>query len=188
MYRPVARSTSGLPVSVTAVGAATAGTAGVCSVSGAGPVSFTGPGTCVVEAYQRGDTHWAAAASYQNVVVSAGKPLAEDASYSTPYGKNLAVGAAAGVLARDTLNGAIIAAHTAPAHGTLVLRPNGSFLYAPRRHFSGTDSFAYTLKNASGRSTAIVTIRVRAEKRVGTQVRERRRPVPARRGHVARDT
>ena len=45
-----------------------------------------------------------------------------------------------------------------PGDGTA----NGSFSYAPAPKFIGADSFTYTLENAAGSSTAVVTISVRA--------------------------
>jgi len=67
-----------------------------------------------------------------------------------------------GVLGNDTLNGAVISSHTNPAHGSLTLNANGSFVYTPSRNFVGIDSFTYTLKNPTGSSTATVTIDVPA--------------------------
>ncbi len=46
-------------------------------------------------------------------------------------------------------------------HGTLLLQPNGSFVYTPGASFAGTDSFVYRLSNAHGiAETATVTIGV----------------------------
>ena len=41
----------------------------------------------------------------------------------------------------------------APAHGTLVLKPDGSFKYTPDANYNGPDSFTYTLKDANGATT-----------------------------------
>ena len=65
-----------------------------------------------------------------------------------------------GLLGKDTVNGATISSHTAPAHGTLTLLGSGAFTYVPRPSFSGTDHFTYTLRNSLGRSTATVSIAV----------------------------
>ncbi|WP_376697210.1 Ig-like domain-containing protein [Wenzhouxiangella sp. EGI_FJ10305] len=51
---------------------------------------------------------------------------------------------------------------TPPAHGALVLNPDGSFTYTPAMGFSGADSFAYTASDGNGGSeTAEVVIDVR---------------------------
>jgi hypothetical protein len=156
-YAPEVRSSADLPVDLVVGNASTAGS---CTVSAAGVVTFTGAGKCDVQADQVGSTRWAAASATQVIEVSAGRPVALGATYSTGYRKTLDVAARDGLLARDTLNGAVLSSHTAPAHGTLTLRPDGAFSYVPRASFSGTDSFSYTLKNALGRATATVTIRV----------------------------
>ena len=156
-YTPEVRSSADLPVDLVVGNASTKGS---CTVSAAGVVNFTGAGKCDVQADQVGSTRWAAASATQVVEVSAGRPVALGATYSTGYRKTLDVAARNGLLARDTLNGAVLSSHTPPAHGTLSLRPNGAFSYVPRASFSGTDSFSYTLKNALGRATATVTIHV----------------------------
>lgn len=62
-YTPTATATSGLPVAITLDGASTG-----CSLSG-GVVSFTGAGTCVIDANQAGDANWNAAAQQQQSIV-----------------------------------------------------------------------------------------------------------------------
>ena len=89
-------------------------------------------------------------------------PTAAADHYVTPIGAKLTVGAANGVLANDTRNGATIVAHTNPTHGTLALAGDGSFTYNPTRWFIGIDTFTYTLHNPAGSSTATVTIDVGA--------------------------
>lgn len=89
-------------------------------------------------------------------------PVAVADHYVTSVGTTLNVHAANGVLANDTLNGAAIASHTNPAHGTLDLGADGSFSYTPAQRFSGVDTFTYTLHDPSGSSTARVTIDVGA--------------------------
>jgi len=93
---------------------------------------------------------------------STGAPQAVAHHYWTPIGDPLAVSAAHGVLANDTVNGASIISHTNPSHGNLALRADGSFAYSPQRWFVGVDSFTYTLGNSAGQSTATVTIDVPA--------------------------
>ncbi|WP_213879329.1 Ig-like domain-containing protein [Pseudomonas sp. dw_358] len=50
-----------------------------------------------------------------------------------------------------------------PAHGNLVLNPNGSFTYTPAANYNGTDSFTYQVRDADGSiATALVTLNVAA--------------------------
>lgn len=171
-YQPKARSSSGLPVEVS-LDAALGKPA--CTLSASGLVTFTEAGTCTVQADQDGNDAWAAASATQAITVFADRPVAVGASYSTSYGHTLDVSARAGVLSRGTLRGATIVSHSRPAHGTLTLRPNGSFVYVPRPSFSGTDSFTFTVKNSSGQATATVTIHVGAAPRKPARVKHRRR-------------
>ncbi|MEA1834546.1 Ig-like domain-containing protein [Methylobacterium durans] len=46
-----------------------------------------------------------------------------------------------------------------PAHGTLALRPNGSFTYVPDPNYNGPDSFTYRLRDSDG-ATATATVRL----------------------------
>ncbi|HEX6983803.1 MAG TPA: FG-GAP-like repeat-containing protein, partial [Planctomycetaceae bacterium] len=76
----------------------------------------------------------------------------------------LDVRAAAGVLAndydreRDGLTAAVVAG---PQHGTLTLRADGSFEYAPAAGYSGPDAFVYKVTDRSGKSsTATAAIEV----------------------------
>jgi parallel beta-helix repeat protein len=68
--------------------------------------------------------------------------------------------AATGVLANDTLNGGTITAFDATGNngGTINLNADGSFTYTPATNFVGAETFAYTLSNAAGDSTATVTL------------------------------
>lgn len=61
-YTPTATATSGLPVAIT-LDAASSG----CSLA-SGVVSFTGAGTCVIDANQAGDNHWNPAAQQQQSI------------------------------------------------------------------------------------------------------------------------
>ena len=71
---------------------------------------------------------------------------------------------APGVLANDEFRpafGAVAHLKTGPAHGILVMYEDGSFMYAPRTDFFGTDSFTYTITSGSRVSApATVTITV----------------------------
>ncbi|WP_197040323.1 Ig-like domain-containing protein, partial [Mycobacterium sp. URHB0044] len=73
---------------------------------------------------------------------------------------------AGNVLTNDTdVEGSTLTASlvTGPAHGALVLNPNGSFTYTPTANYNGTDSFAYTASDGSLTSpAATVTITITA--------------------------
>ncbi len=80
------------------------------------------------------------------VTITIGQPpVANDDSYSTNENTVLSV-AAPGVLANDTspsgnpLTCAILAT---PAHGHVILNPDGSFTYTATADFTGVDSFTY---------------------------------------------
>ncbi|HRF50572.1 MAG TPA: Ig-like domain-containing protein, partial [Anaerolineales bacterium] len=93
-----------------------------------------------------------------------GPPLAVGDSFTATANARLTV-PAAGVLANDTRNSATISAYaTASAQGgTVALVADGGFTYDPPPDFISppTDTFTYTLSNALGDSTAIVTLNVR---------------------------
>ena len=67
-YTPTATASSGLAVTFTIDGASTPG---VCTWS-AGSVSFTGAGTCVIDANQAGNATYASASAQQTLTVGAG--------------------------------------------------------------------------------------------------------------------
>lgn len=100
-------------------------------------------------------------------------PVAANDSYKTHINEVLTV-AAAGVLANDkdvdgnTLTSVKV---TDPAHGTVTLNTNGSFIYAPALNYTGTDSFTYKASDSVLNSNiATVNIKVRSakEQRVST--------------------
>ncbi len=72
-------------------------------------------------------------------------PIARNDTYTTNENAALSV-AAPGVLGNDTdPNGLPLSAilQTGPAHGTLQLNADGSFVYSPAPNFNGSDSFTY---------------------------------------------
>jgi VCBS repeat-containing protein len=110
------------------------------------------------------------------ITISDPPPQAAADAYSGNQNTTLNV-PAPGVLANDTLNQATIASYGASsgaeqttigsstptaAGGTVRLQADGSIEYNPAGGFSGSDGFTYILANASGTSTAIVTITVQA--------------------------
>ncbi|SHG74272.1 Esterase-like activity of phytase [Jatrophihabitans endophyticus] len=68
-------------------------------------------------------------------------------TFTVRAGQPLQVGGA-GVLRNDRGDLTTVVAHTAPAHGTLALQPDGSLRYAPAAGFTGTDTFRYTTTDA----------------------------------------
>jgi hypothetical protein len=56
-----------------------------------------------------------------------------------------------------------VAIGTAPRNGTATRQTNGTVVYAPKRTFTGTDSFTYTVKDDNGArsNAATVTVQVR---------------------------
>ncbi|MBA2644599.1 MAG: cadherin-like domain-containing protein [Solirubrobacterales bacterium] len=94
-------------------------------------------------------------------------PAARNNSYATDEDRTLHV-PAPGVLGNDSdPDGDPLTAErvSGPAHGTLTLRPNGSFTYDPDRDYNGSDSFTYrACDDGSPRKcdSATVNITVRA--------------------------
>lgn len=83
-------------------------------------------------------------------------PVANPDSYPVVAGQ--ATVPAPGVLANDTINGAILSVASGPAYGTLTLNADGSFVYTAATGYAGTDSFTYALTNAAGSVTANVSL------------------------------
>jgi VCBS repeat-containing protein len=72
-------------------------------------------------------------------------PIAASDSYTTTENTPLVV-AMPGLLVNDSdVEGDVLTATlvSGPAHGTLTLNANGSFVYMPEAYYSGSDSFAY---------------------------------------------
>lgn len=91
-------------------------------------------------------------------------PEVEGEQYETPYETTLDVGAP-GVLANDSdpiefdglsASGPI----SGPAHGTVVLRADGSFTYTPDPGYSGFDGFAYLVSDSQAGGIGNVEITV----------------------------
>lgn len=78
-------------------------------------------------------------------------PSARDDSYEVEIGTELNIPASLGVLANDSdSDSANISANLLVdvAHGTLILRSDGSFTYQPEPGFTGTDHFVYTASDS----------------------------------------
>lgn len=87
-------------------------------------------------------------------------PRALDDSFSTRANTALPI-AITDLTGNDLGSSLTVTATTSPAvaHGTLVKQSNGSYVYTPVSGFSGTDSFGYTVTDASGLTArAIATI------------------------------
>ena len=90
--------------------------------------------------------------------------VANDDSFSIPFGEPLVV-EAFGILDNDLLdgeaageNGATSELVTDVSHGTLTLNPDGSFSYFPGATFDGTDNFVYRAVFAAVSAQATVTL------------------------------
>ncbi|TAK80239.1 MAG: tandem-95 repeat protein, partial [Aquabacterium sp.] len=121
---------------------------------------FTGTDTWT---YRIGDGAAQAQGTVTIQVTSATPPVAGNDSYTVQHGKVLSVTAANGVLANDSdPNGGTLSlpAFTTPAHGTLALQANGSFVYTPVAGFVGSDSWTYTLSNGLTSVTGTVSLDV----------------------------
>ena len=94
-------------------------------------------------------------------------PTAVNDTFTTNEDTPLNVAVANGVLKNDTdpnssqtLTATVV---TQPAHGTLTLNANGSFLYTPTANYNGPDSFAYRVSDGIAQSSpATVNITVTA--------------------------
>ncbi len=92
-------------------------------------------------------------------------PVAQDNAYSLDEDPTLFfVPGTQGVLSNDSdpdgddLTAVLV---TEPAHGSLVLNPDGSFLYQPATHYFGSDSFQYAAQDFRPGNVATVTLEIR---------------------------
>ena len=92
-------------------------------------------------------------------------PVAQNDAYSLNEDTTLNI-AIPGVLSNDTdVDGDSLTAERigGPSHGTLTLRPDGSFTYTPDANYHGTDTFTYRAKDASANSgSATVTLTIKS--------------------------
>ncbi len=83
-------------------------------------------------------------------------PAATDDSYDAILNTVLTVNTASGLLANDadadgdSLTVTLLAG---PAHGTLLLNPDGSFTFTPATDYTGSDSFTYTVSDGTATSS-----------------------------------
>ncbi len=102
--------------------------------------------------------------STATVLVRVNLPVAGDDAYVTTAGTPLAINAP-GVLVNDTspFGDPLTAGYPSdPAGGSVVLNPDGSFIFTPDPGFIGTDTFTYLALTPDGRPSlpAAVTITV----------------------------
>ena len=154
VYTVTAVATSGLNVSFSLDAASTG-----CALAGAA-VTFTGPGTCVINADQAGDANWTAAARVQqSFAVTAAAPIAADVTgVAVPFNSP---GTAIDLSSAITggAHGSVVIV-TAPAHGAVTVA--GDVLtYVPTSGYFGPDSLTYQAVGAGGVSnTATVSLTV----------------------------
>ena len=89
-------------------------------------------------------------------------PVANPDTYVVQAGKTLTVPAATGLLANDRATDGTLEAESfsTPAHGTLAVTTDGSFVYTPNAGFVGDDTFTYTDSDGVAPASATVTIDV----------------------------
>jgi CshA-type fibril repeat protein len=94
------------------------------------------------------------------VTVTVGITATDDAGH-TVAGTALAVDARHGLLRNDSGTGLTTSLARKAAHGTVRVQADGSYVYTPAAGFTGRDTFAYTVTDASGqttRATATITV------------------------------
>jgi hypothetical protein len=92
-------------------------------------------------------------------------PLPESRVFLVEKGKTLTV-PAPGLLPpapRSEENPAArtVAMDTAPAHGKVTVKPDGSFTYAPEKGYTGTDTFTFHISGGAAPLSGTATIVVR---------------------------
>ena len=138
---------------------------GTASVSSNGALTYT-PATGYRGSdsftYSTTDTAMSSAPATVSVTVNNLAPTPADDSYSTRGGQSLSV-TAPGVLSNDTDPGSdplTAAMVTQPAHGTLSLASDGSFVYTPAAGYVGADSFGYAASDGLLSTNATASISV----------------------------
>ncbi len=134
-----------------------------------GTVSFTPDGTMIYEpnpgfsgtdtfVYQISDGHGGTDTATVTVKVNDDSPTAVADSAVTPPDSPVSIR----VLANDSDpdgDPLTLTDVTTPAHGTLIINPDGTVTYTPKPGFVGTDTFFYTVSDPDNNSdTAIVTV------------------------------
>ena len=119
---------------------------------------FVNGGNEVGLAYTTADTNWVRPTLRGDVCTFYGAaPEGQPDAYETNEEQSLTV-PAPGLLSNDQdgeRNAITAAVATAPAHGAVVINPDGSFTYTPNEDFAGIDTFTYTATDTSNVSDAI---------------------------------
>ncbi len=152
-----------------------AGGAETCSApaalgSGSCSLTFNANGSRSITANYSGDANYKPSADNEPHTVNPANvaPTATDDAYPAVEDGTLTVNAGNGVLKNDDdPDGgpqALVARNASdPAHGTVALDPNGSFVYTPDPDYNGPDSFTYeAFDGALPSNTATVTLTVTA--------------------------
>ena len=92
-----------------------------------------------------------------------GTPESHADSYATHKNTPLTVTASNGVLKNDGDYAKVAQLFTNPAHGTVTLAANGSFLYTPALNFVGTDTFTYVPRSATNVAGAVTTVTIKVQ-------------------------
>ena len=155
---------NGDPVTVTAV---TNGVHGTVTIVSGSPVFTPTAGYSGTDSftYTISDGQGGTATATVNVSI---KPTTANDSGTTAAGIVLN---GTTVLANDVGTGLTVTANGAPAHGTVTVAANGTYVYTPTAGYSGPDGFTYTATDSAG-STSAATVNLivtpRAVDNVGT--------------------
>jgi len=152
---------SGTGLRITAVSTPGHGTA---TVSPAGDVVYTPERTFSgTDTFTYTVTDDSGRTATATVTVTVGPDAVADTATATA-GRALDVPAGEGLLANDAGTGPLTAALAdgrGPQHGTVVVNPDGSYVYTPADGYSGPDSFEYVLTDGTGATaTGTVTVTV----------------------------
>jgi len=89
-------------------------------------------------------------------------PLARNASYTLSEGGSIVIDFAG--LISDVDGDVLTLSLTNPKKGTLTKNPDGTYTYTPKREFSGTETFTYTVFDGKLTTTASITLIVLPKK------------------------
>jgi VCBS repeat-containing protein len=131
--------------------------------------NYLGPDTLTLEADDLGHTGLEGPKTATGTVAIAVTPVVYDTavndSYAVTENQVLTETAPGGLLANDTETGGftlkVKEVVKQPAHGVVVVEPDGSFTYTPNHLFSGSDSFTYKDNDGntdSGEATVTITV------------------------------
>jgi hypothetical protein len=102
-----------------------------------------------------------------DVVCAAGTPKTNKDNYSMKQNTTLTISAKSGVRRNDGKAPTTIELWSNPAHGTLTLAADGSFVYTPTTGFIGTDTFYYVARSTSGIASRTERVTIQVTKKRG---------------------